>query len=210
MVWVWISIGVLAVWLLILTVVTAAIVRHLGTVTVVRASGQIPLASMDFDADGPQIGAAIPDAVQEVLARRQGNLEQAQRLVLFLSPGCGTCVDAAKEIAARTFLSGHLNIFALGTAGAAERSVAELLDALQPVAAAVSADDDARTALQGLQVNSVPFAISIDASRVVGKLFIRRIAQLREFLDEFEQQLTRPDAAAIDASGAGSQVRRTV
>jgi len=210
---VWISIGALAVWLLVLTVVVAGIVRYLGTLALARTAGQLPSVSMDFDADGPELGAAVPPAVLDVLRRR--SLGEAhvrpERLLLFVSPGCGTCLDAASELARRTDLRDHSNAFVLGASKAATGTVAELLDALQPMAEAVVVDDDARTAMQGLQINSVPFVVTTAADRVTGKLFVRRGQQLHAFLDQFTEQFTEQlsEPRTIETTGTGTGTGRT-
>lgn len=199
---VWISIGILSLWLLVLTVVAAGIVRYLGTLALARTAGQLPLVSMDFDADGPEVGTPVPPAVLEVLRRRSRGAAPPQRLLLFVSPGCGTCLEAASEVARRAELRNRSNVFVLGASKAATGTVTELLDALRPVAEAVVTDDDARTAMQSLQVNSVPFVVTTVDGRVAGKLFVRRVPQLREFLDQFAGQLT--ERLTIETSGTGT------
>lgn len=201
---VWVSVGVLALWLLALTVVIAGVVRHLGTMTLVQAAGQAPVINMDLDADGPEIGTSVPQEVHDILRRHQDSqVTSERRLVVFFSPGCGTCVDAARELARRTELADRCTIFILGARIAAAGTVTELLDVLQPLADTVSVDEDARAAMQGLQINSVPFVVSIAADRIDGKLFIRRASQLQDFLDQFSRRL------ATDAAESRTQMRRT-
>jgi hypothetical protein len=200
---VWISIGILTLWLLVLTVVAAGIVRYLGTLALARTAGQLPLVSMDFDADGPEVGTPLPAAVLDVLRRRSPGAAAPQRLLLFVSPGCGTCLEAASELARRAELRDRSNVFVLGASKAATGTVTELLDALRPVAEAVVTDDDARTAMQSLRVNSVPFVVTTVDGRVSGKLFVRRVPQLRELLDQFAGQLTGHLTIETSATGTG-------
>jgi hypothetical protein len=168
----WIAIGVLAAWMLVLSLLYAGLVRFVATLGLAREAGALPLLPIDFDADGPEIGASLPADVVNVFSGHGRSLNNSQVLLLF-SPGCGTCLSVAEEVSQlpRTTTVGSVFLVVGPSVGDATD---DLRRALKDCDGPVIDGADARTVMRALDINSVPFAVRVAEGRVVQKRFLRQ------------------------------------
>lgn len=186
---IWIAIGGLTVWLLVLTIGLAAVVHYLGTLNLAREAGPLPLATLDLDAAGPAIGSELPSeallALPDDVVRGDG-----ERALLFLSPGCGICLEAAAAAGVHPDLAGLMTVVMPGVVSRDSPVVADMVAALGPLGETVLVANDARTVMQTLKVDAIPFVLTLVAGRVTNKLFVRRASQLDEYLGELHNRMT--------------------
>ena len=94
----YVLIGTMGVWLLLLSLLFASVVRHLGAMeaTLVTVSkGE----QFDFAADGPPLMSEVPRGVVRVLGEH-GIEGETDYVVFFASAGCAPCLERAREFAA--------------------------------------------------------------------------------------------------------------
>lgn len=162
------------VWLLVLTVLFAAVVRHLGALQVAAGAGESPTGGFNFDTDGPWIPSPLPDRAAAALGR--AGVAAADFVAVFFSAGCGTCLERAHGIAdlepdrART-------VFLIGGSHRPD-PLADLLAALEPTGAPILTDPDAHDIAKSLGIQSTPFAFRVRDGQVVGKVYVRSEADL--------------------------------
>lgn len=170
--------AVLGGWLVVLTVLFAAVVRHLGTLeaTMLGIAGG---TRFDFDADGPAVGSELPGEVGELLARHEVD-PLAEAVVLFASTSCGSCLERAEEFS-RTPAAAGAGLVVLA-AGRDPQRAAELRQVLAPATAVFVTDPDAHEIVRRLEVNSTPFAVRIAAGTVTGKAYVRVGDDIAELL----------------------------
>lgn len=175
---IWVAIGLTSIWLLLLSLLVAGLVRHMATLELASKAGAVPRMQLDFDSDGPEVGSVIPFAVLDILTERLGRVLDDQVIFVF-SPGCGTCLEMASEIIRWPSLAARGAFVVRGptTGGAAD----ELRGILQRAGTPLVDGEDARTMMRELNVNSVPFAISVTGSKVAHKKYLRRAVHLAEF-----------------------------
>jgi hypothetical protein len=157
------------VWLMVLTVLFAAVVRHLGALeaTMLGIAGG---TRFDLDADGPAVGSDLPAEVAGLLARHEVD-PQADAVILFVSTTCGSCLERAAEFS-RSPASAGAGLVVLA-AGRNQQRAAELREVLAPSAAAFITDPDAHEIVNLLDINSTPFAVRLAAGTVTGKAYVR-------------------------------------
>lgn len=179
----WLTSAALALWLLVLTIVCAGIVRYVSTLRLAQQAGEAPrLSELDLEADGLRLDSPLPADVQAVI-ERQPAAKRPERLLFFLSPGCGTCVAIGREAAASEPIRGSSLFFVPGAARSTTSALDELLAALRPAGDRVVTTDDARAVMNSLGIHALPFVVATVDGRVTHKKFIRRESELQEFLD---------------------------
>ena len=100
------------VWLLGLTILVAALVRHIGAIQVVAASGAGG-KGFNFDTDGPALFRPLPVKAADGL-EASGVSTDEDRVAIFLSSSCGTCWERASEIVAQGRGLGKLVLLVTG------------------------------------------------------------------------------------------------
>jgi hypothetical protein len=172
---------ILAIWLLVLSLVVVGMVRHVATLELARQAGPLPLLHYDFDRDGPEIGAAVPVAVADLLSARRRSVNGSQ-VLFFFSPGCGTCLEVASEVIQRPAIGQKSVFIVLGpeTGGAA----AEMREVLARTHGPVVEGEEARVAMRALSIRSIPFAVRVSGGQISQKLFLRRTTNIKELFPE--------------------------
>lgn len=172
---IWLLFAVVAIWLSLLSILAYGIVRHLSTLELASRAGAVPRLELNFDADGPEVGTAVPGAILEMIQGRIGRPASNEMVFLF-SPGCGTCLEIASAIVGRPTLAARSVFVVRGptTGGAAE----ELRDLLRRVERPIIDGEEARVVMRELNINSVPFGVSLDHGNVLAKRYLRRSVQL--------------------------------
>ena len=179
--------ALVSIWLLVLTIIVASLVRVVATLGLARDAGPLPFESVDFDGDGPVVGIALPS---ELSTRFEGD-DRRRHILAFLSPGCGSCIETASEIGLRPALAEVTLIFMTGSHTTANSAIEEVLQAMQgtKVRDDIVVGPRTRKAMQALSITSLPFLVAVENGIVVEKKFVRRIGELPEFLDLQESLL---------------------
>jgi len=175
---VYVLVAVLAAWLLVLSLLFASVVRHLGAMeaTLVTVSkGE----RFDFSTDGPALMSEVPRGIARVLGE-QGVDAGGAYAVLFVSAGCAPCLERAREFAASgaapdarlvTLISGHY-----------DEGAEELRQVLGAMSAAVVRDPDAREIAKLANINSTPFAFRVTNGKITDKSYIGSSGDLRRMV----------------------------
>jgi len=174
----WTALAVAAGWLLVLSVLFAAVVRHLGTMQATMlgiAAGR----TFDFEADGPELMSPLPDDVRGLFAR-SGVDAASTHVVLFVSTTCDPCIERAEEFS-RSPLAAGAGVVVLATGRESEHSD-RLRELLAPAAAAFIPDPDAHETAKALNINSTPFAFRVANGAVVDKTYVSSAKELEELL----------------------------
>jgi hypothetical protein len=175
-------IAVLAVfgaWLLTLSVLFAAVVRHLGTVqaTVLGMAAGKPF---DFASDGPELTGELPGTVRDLLVEH-GVAPDTDAVVLSLSTGCDPCFERTEEFS-RSPAAENARLVVLATGHDSDR-LAQLRAMLEPLSLAFVTDPAALDAAKTLAIKSTPFAFRISAGRVVDKTYVASAADLQAIVE---------------------------
>lgn len=193
---IWVVLALLAGWLLVLSLVVWGLAKNAATWELARHAGPIPRLQYDFDADGPVVGSPIPTEVLEFLSARAPDLIDDGLLFVF-SPGCGTCLEVASDVARRSDVARKSVFVAVGptTTGAATELRSVLARAERPILDG----DDARSVMRALNINSIPFVVRVRRGTVIRKAFLRKSVNLDELvLDDSADILTEIAAQAAN------------
>lgn len=158
------------VWLLAVTVLLAAVVRHLGALQAAGAVSDAPEGAFNFDTDGPWIPSAVPERGTTALAR--AGFAARDYVAVFFSAGCGTCLERAQAIAQEGVDSEHTLFLLTGTR---ERALDDLRRVLEGTGATLLTDPEAHDVVKALEIQSTPFAFRVIDGDVVGKAYLRTI-----------------------------------
>ncbi|WP_433063788.1 hypothetical protein [Dactylosporangium sp. CS-033363] len=169
---------VLAVWLLVLSVLFASVVRHLGSMqaTMLGIAAGNPF---DFASDGPELMRPLPEGVRELFAR-EGVGPAADHVVLFVSGACEPCQERVEAFSQSPAAAGaRLIVLA---AGRDTEKVEQMRAVLAPSTVAFFTDPDAHEAVQALNIKSTPFAFRLREGKVVEKAYVSSAAALEDLL----------------------------
>lgn len=147
----------IAVWLIVLSVVTLLVTRQISLITV-RLSLLAPHSPAEDS--GPEIGATIDPHAQEMLGGRDG-------VILLLSATCGTCRSLASLLSADD-LSPSTVVLVSGT----PRLAAGVAELIRPQVD-LRFDPDATALANALNLEMVPFGIRVDSGVVSMKGYIQ-------------------------------------
>jgi hypothetical protein len=186
-------------WLLGLTVLVGALIRHMGALQIVAGFGSAPQGmSFNFDTDGPWIPSVLPGRAAAALER--AGISTADLAVAFFSSSCMPCLERAEEIV-REHPNPARTLFLV--TGDHEEAVETMTQALAPVGAPILFDPDAHDIVKSLDIEATPFAFRIAAGEVVQKAYLR---SARDFM-----QLASADLPERDGSdslpGANGRAR---
>ena len=165
-------------WLLVLTFLFAGLARHAGAVQAAGGAAKPPEGGFLLDTDGPWIPSEFPARAREIL--QASGIGLADLTITFFSSTCGPCVERAAQIAT-TGPDPARNVFLV--TGANATAVAEMRRILAPAAAAVLCDPDAHNVVKSLEINSTPFTVRVVDSQVVGKAYVRSLADYQNIAD---------------------------
>ncbi|WP_404352117.1 hypothetical protein LG324_04260 [Phycicoccus jejuensis] len=164
--------GTLAVVLLVgLTVLLAALIRHVGALQLaVEAGGMSSGESFDVDTDGPAVGSQVPESTLDLLYEGGIGPNQGVLVAVFLSTSCVPCTERASEIVSRCQgLDRTIFLVSGGTPEGLER----LRNLFATVDSSVLYDPQAREIVNSLDVKSTPFAFRISENKITGKAYLR-------------------------------------
>jgi hypothetical protein len=177
----WIVLGVLALWLAALTIIVAALSRNVAAIQMAHRAGPVPVATVDLDQNGPDAGVPVP---ADLLALAQVAAPDADKLLVFMSPGCGTCLEVAEELAKDGTrgedLSTSLLFVVVGAASS--QGVQELREILARTGAPLVDGDDARRLMRELGVGALPYAVRLTGAQVSESRYLRRAADIHRVL----------------------------
>lgn len=165
-----------AVWLGVLSLVSATLVRE---VAILRVRLDRGLPSFNPETDGPDIGTAIPPEVRLALPE----LEYGRVYLLIVSAICATCRDLVPQLRANEI---RAQVVAL-VPGNDPDLVASLLE-LFPSDIRTIRDPQAVTLARVLQVRSTPFALEIEGDRVTGKAYLHDASYLLNLIAARREQ----------------------
>ena len=174
----YVLIGTMGVWLLLLSLLFASVVRHLGAMeaTLVTASkGE----RFDFEADGPDLMSEIPRGVTRVFAEH-GVEGGADCVVFFASAGCGPCLERAREFRASGASRGARLVTLVS--GQYAEGIDELRELLGPASLAVITDPDAREIAKLANINSTPFAFRVVNGKITDKTYVNSSKDLEKMV----------------------------
>lgn len=147
MIEVFLVIGLL--WLLVLTVAFAGIVRHLAAMQVAGVGSAAPEGGWLFDTDGPWVPSALPDRAAAALHGH--GIPTDDLVVTFFSAHCGSCLERASQVAA-VLTDPARNVFLVtGTNPDSRGDVARIL---APTGVPIVTDPDAHDVVKSLDINS--------------------------------------------------------
>jgi hypothetical protein len=171
-------IGIILVWLAVLTVAFVGVTRHLGAAQAAGAGPSVGQGGALLDGDGPWIPSVLPDRVRDSLDRL--GLPTDDLVATFFSARCGTCLEKALEIR-EVVTSAASNVFLI--AGAEDELVQNMIETLAPTGVRVVLDPDAQNIVKGLEIKSTPFSFRVVDGQVVAKSFVRGAADYTRMTD---------------------------
>jgi hypothetical protein len=166
-------------WLLALTIILAAMARNIASIELARSAGPVPVATLDLDQTGPQAGASLPD---DLVAVAQSAGASPTSTLVFVSPGCGTCLEVVDDLTRKTTAPAELMFVVIGATGT--DSAIELREVLARSSAPILDGDDARLLMRGFGVASIPFAIRLDGPRVARSRYLRKASDISAVLTD--------------------------
>ena len=166
-------------WLLVVTIMMAALIRHVGALQVVVEARADVEPDFSFEADGPPVPSVIPSKVLQEFEDAGVSTEQDQ-IVVFLSAGCLPCRERASEIVARQDVGP--SIF-LVTGGDRRHGLEELRELLTPSGSPIIYDPVAFNIVKGLNINLTPFAFRISHGGVIAKTYLRNGRDIERILE---------------------------
>jgi hypothetical protein len=159
------------VWLTALTVLLAALIRHVGALQLaVQAGGINSGESFDFDSDGPVVGSELsPQTVN--LLEDAGIVpdDRSEWTAVFLSSSCVPCWERASEIVGR---GEGLDRTVFLVTGANPKGLERLQTLFGQTDFHVLYDPAARDIVESLDIRSTPFAFRF-TSKVTAKRYLR-------------------------------------
>lgn len=174
---IWVAVAALAVWLLALTITLSAMARNVGAIELARSAGPVPVATLDLDQSGPQAGASLPD---DVVAVAQAAGASPTSTLVFVSPGCGTCLEVVEDLTRKPDPSIELMFVVIGATET--ESAIELREVLARSTAPILDGDDARLLMRGFGVASIPFAVRLDGPQVARSRYLRKASDIHKVL----------------------------
>lgn len=180
---------VIVAWSGVLTVVVLALVRQVTTVQLAleqRGSGNV-----DLDADGPRIGATLPESTVELLGDPSADVRPT--LVLVASPTCGPCRELLGGLDNERIPAAVRTIALIAGDGPPAAEVRELAG---PKFEQVVIGAPARNAAEDLSVHSSPFLLSVVGGVVTGKTYVRTVDDIYSAADDVVG-----DRALVETSG---------
>ena len=165
-------------WLLVLTFLFAGLARHAGAVQAAGGAAKAPEGGFLLDTDGPWIPSEFPELARKIL--QASGIGLGDLTITFFSSSCGPCLERAAQIAA-TGPDPARNLFLV--TGASTTAVAEMRRILAPAGAPVLSDPDAHNVVKSLEINSTPFTVRVVDGQVVGKAYVRGLADYQNIAD---------------------------
>lgn len=195
-----VALAVVAAWIAILTVLVLVTIRQVGILTLQLGSNGAATTTIGdgrVPADGLPIGTKIPGEVQRAIP------ESAMHpsFLVLVSATCNPCRELADEFNKQGFDRDESVVVLL----TGEENLAAPLAALMPSKVRVIRDPQATTLARSLQLQLVPSALAIEAGRVTGRAYLRRLSDLFELLDGYEG-MGGLEAAEPDGRGRMAQV----
>lgn len=188
-------------WLLVLTILFAGVVRHLGAMQAAGTGDQAPRGGWLFDTDGPWIPSELPDRARAAL--QTNGIQTDDLTATFFSSRCGPCVERATEVAA-VVADPTRNVFLV--TGAQPEAVQNMREILQATGARILTDPDAHDVVKSLDISSTPFAFRIVDGQVVGKAYLRNVDDYSDLAGmSVEAAIAQATRAADDASPAAQR-----
>lgn len=178
---IWAVLAVLALWLAALTIVVAALSRNVAAIQMAQRAGPVPVATVNLDDNGPAPGIPVP---ADLLDLTQATGTGGDQLLVFMSPGCGTCLEVAEQLAKDAThgkdLSTSLVFVVVGATPS--QGVQELREILARTGAPLVDGDNARRLMRELGVGALPFAVRLAGGQVSESRYLRRAADIRGVL----------------------------
>lgn len=165
------------VWLLGLTILVAALVRHIGAIQVVAASGAGG-KGFNFDTDGPALFRPLPVKAADGL-EASGVSTDEDRVAIFLSSSCGTCWERASEIVAQGRGLGKLVLL---VTGGNVRGLEQIRMVLDGTGVPAIYDPLAHDIVKALDISSTPFGFRFAGGRIIAKAYLRGPADFEGLL----------------------------
>jgi hypothetical protein len=208
----WWAASYVLLWLLViaLCVVVVALARQIGTLHLRLG----PRGALEMDDEGPALGEVPPAALATDLEGNDVNLAAPgrRRIVLFVSPGCGTCAQVLPGLDAVASAAGHaayavseldLEEARLSFGGASERD--RRADRADLSGRDRRADRAARDRVlsapevaRAWSVPGTPYAVVLDEYAVVrAKGTPNNLEQLEGLVDSARQRAGESDPAAF-------------
>ena len=173
-------IGGMGVWLLLLSLLFASVVRHLGAMeaTLVTVSkGE----QFDFAADGPELMSEVPRGVTRVFTEHDV-ADDADLVVFFVSAGCAPCLERAREFAESDPSRSRAARLVTLVSGLYTEGIEELRELLGPASVALIADPDAREVAKLTNINSTPFVFRIANGKIIDKTYVGSSQDLQRMI----------------------------
>lgn len=192
-----IAVVLLGGWLTVLTILALGLARQMALIDVAGVGG-LRGPRLDFDADGPPIGADVPAEVLRQL-REKGALSEGQQhaVMLLMSASCGPCRELAERLVTRGLVPPEM-IFIL--AGRVENT-ADLRRTLSVTGRPVVLDPVAHDTMQMLNIHSSPFLVWMDEGRVARKVFGRSADHVERILTSTWREAERDTEAPFTVRG---------
>ncbi|MDX2343261.1 MAG: hypothetical protein QNL12_05780 [Acidimicrobiia bacterium] len=173
---IWVALAGLAVWLLVLTVLLVGVVRHVAEVHLAEEAGPTPRVLFDFSRSGPPVGSRLPTLVERLVGP---NPNGRTRVLTFFSPTCGNCLERARDIVALGSL-GVEAFFFVDSREPTPESV-ELVEILTATLGRVFEGDDVLPAMQEMNIEALPWIVSVGGDEVVDSSFLSRGTNLGQW-----------------------------
>lgn len=182
------ALGALAIWLVVLSIVTVLCVRQIALLTLrLEARGD----SFSFGDDGLEVGSEIDQWVADVLPV----LSVGRAYVLHVSASCGSCRDLIPALRDQKFDPPMVALLT-GTGGVADELATQF-----PATWQLLTDPDAAQAAHLLGIHSTPFALQIERGVVTGKAHVKVVEDLLNLVESYDNS---------DAAEIAERVRPTV
>jgi len=162
-------VALMALWLLVLTVVLLALLRHIAESNILAIAGR----PFSVDADGPELDSEVPAALRAAVGV---DAISGSVLVTFMSASCGPCLETARGLAELNDIPTEA-VF-LVTARPGEGS--QVLELLARTGRRVITDPSARELALEANIHSTPFSFYADRGRVTRKAYLRSVG---DFID---------------------------
>ena len=165
---------------LTVTLVVLALVKHIPALEVGNDTARRCATAADGQTDGPPIGAALP---ADIACLIPGCTDPQQHLLLFLLPGCDSCLEWARMIST-TDISRRCTAFVPAASDHDDRAGIELAQALGRIGiVSTHVGNDTDTARQALRIHALPAAVLVSRGRIAATLTIRGNDQFADFLE---------------------------
>lgn len=179
--WPYLLIAVGILWLTGLTLLLAALIRHVGALQLAVQAGGINSGEVfDVDTDGPTVGSELPERTIELLREAGLGPERADDLVVvFLSSSCVPCWERANEIVSQRE---GLDRTVFLVSGGYAKGLAQLRTLFERVDSLVVWDPTAREIVRSIDVKSTPFAFRFSRHMITDKAYLRNANDFKRLL----------------------------